>query len=144
MQKQTLFDVYKEMGAAANLLLILFLAILAYGCVIHFRKLDYGWRKSFLVLAGVQAAFGVMCCAYSIFDAFFWVGRSALGLHLKGGLAVMLEIIGIVPFACWLTTILLVFSAVLFVTGKKVESTGGGHAAVPTEKQPDGSAIRHL
>jgi len=147
MRKTTLLDAYREMGDAGNLLLMMFLAILVYGGVIYFRKFGYCWRKSFLLMAGVQAATGAACCFYFLWGVFYRFAHNSnesVEVEVSPLLASVSEILRIVPFACWLTIILLVFSAVLFITGKKVESNGGGHAAVPSEKQPDGSAIRHL
>lgn len=134
MKKQTIIDVFKEMGTHGELLLLLFLALLVYGAIIHFRKLDQHWRKSFLIASFLPMTAGFFFSCHFLIDMIGMIGNSAVGTGAPSHPLMILNegILVMVRFSAWLTIILLVFSAFLFITGKKDEVIREGEEVVPT------------
>ena len=121
MKKQTMIDAFNEMGAAGPLHLLLFLAVLAYGCVIHFRELDQRWRKSFLLASILPIATGFCTFCYFFIDGIYQAGQGAVGLGSPADPLWILNegISPLIRFVVWQTIMLLLLSAFLFITGKK-------------------------
>ena len=121
-RRQTIIDVYQEMGFAGDLLLLLFLVIFALGCVIQIRGLDQSWRKSFLIFSLLPMAFGVCGFCYHSMDSVYQSGQASIGIGPASSLVLLRDGgLPIIRFAAWLTIILLVFSAFLFIGKKKEE-----------------------
>jgi len=143
MRKPTIIDQFNEMGFSGTLLLLLFLALLAYGAVIHFRKLDQRWRKSFLLASLLQLAVGFFLLCFSVIAFINQPNYSALGSGLPSDVLSLLNEGTLVMggFTAWMTIILLVFSAFLFITGKKEEMKDSGTPEVERENSSDSQAI---
>ncbi|WAC19154.1 hypothetical protein OVA24_18160 [Luteolibacter sp. SL250] len=136
MPEPTLLDLYKEMGTSGHVLLLLFLTILAFAGVIHFRALDHRWRRAFLLLCGVQGATGLLCGIWSIFVVVSSSRKWSNLPNLESLLASLGESMVVIQFGAWLTVILLLVSAVLFVTSKE-----GGRSCPPTATGTDSKSI---
>jgi hypothetical protein len=118
MREATLIDLYKEMGILGDVLLLLFLAILAFAGVIHFRRLDQRWRRSFLLLCALQGGTGLLCGIMEILGA-VTKSRRAHFPTPEYLFTAFSEVMIVLQLAAWLTIILLAVSAILFVTGKR-------------------------
>jgi hypothetical protein len=140
--KPTLIDRYKELGTPGDLLLLLFLGIVIYGLIIHFRKLDQRWRKSFFIASLLPVGAGIAAVGIDMMASIHFLANCARGLGapedpmyvLAGGML-------IARFAAWLTIILLVFSAVLFITGKNKERRTSGTPEVERDDSHNSEAI---
>lgn len=140
-RKETVIDVYKEMGFPADILSVLFIALFIFGCVILRRKLEPAWRITFLITAFLPLAAGIFLFAYGMIESVYTSSQGALGLGNRGFPLLLGETLPILRFSSWLTILLLVLSSLLFITGKDKERRTSGTPEVKREDSSDSQAI---